>query len=75
MGQNRSDSLTGESKALPDNKKVPVTLLCRAVGANGVMTVDAAFLRTGLPGALIKGTLLYSDYSIERGSWSCNIPT
>lgn len=25
MGQNRSDSLTGESKALPDNKKVPAT--------------------------------------------------
>lgn len=35
MGQNRSDSLTGESKALPDNKKVPVTLLCSAVGADG----------------------------------------
>lgn len=24
MGQNRSDSLTGESKALPDSKKVPL---------------------------------------------------
>ncbi len=37
MGQNRSDSLTGESKALPDNKKVPVTLLCAAYGADGVL--------------------------------------
>lgn len=26
MGQNRSDSLTGEGKALPDNKKVPPLL-------------------------------------------------
>lgn len=35
MGQKRSDSLTGESKALPENKKVPVTLLCRSFSDDG----------------------------------------
>lgn len=34
MGQNRSDSLTGESKALTDSKKVTI------VGADGDLTVD-----------------------------------
>lgn len=57
MGQNRSDSLTGENKALPDNKKVPVTLLCGTFfGADGVFCffiVDTVCLRTEMFGALI----------------------
>lgn len=55
MGQNRSDSLTGENKALPDNKKVPVTLLCGTFfGADGVFfIVDTVCLRTEMFGALI----------------------
>lgn len=53
MGQNRSDSLTGES-----NKKVPQTLLCRTDGAGGCMWTRCAFLRTEMPGALIKDALI-----------------
>lgn len=30
MGQNRSDSLTAESKSLPENKKVPSGHVCSA---------------------------------------------
>lgn len=41
MGQNRSDSLTGDSKAPSDNKKVPVTTLCGTSGDDGVLTVCA----------------------------------
>ena len=43
MGQNRSDSLTGQSKALPDNKKVQEALHC--------LWTRSAFLRTEMPGA------------------------
>lgn len=46
MGQNRSDSLTGESKAPQDNKKVPVTLFCRTVGSAGVLTLDTVCVLT-----------------------------
>lgn len=40
MGQNRSDSLTGDSKAPSDNKKVPVAPLCGTCG-DEVLTVCA----------------------------------
>lgn len=41
MGQNRSDSLTGDSKAPSDNKKVPVTPLCGTSGDDAVLRVCA----------------------------------
>lgn len=49
MGQNRSDSLTGESKSLPENKKVPsghvsaprtVSFKCAADGAFNAVVAD-----------------------------------
>ena len=72
MGQNRSDSLTGESKALPDNKTVPMTLLCRTVAAAGALSLDTVCVLTRVfqlsqqPGALIKDKLVYSIYTPIR---------
>ena len=54
MGQNRSDSLTGESKAPTENKKVTAARLCWWSGGH---SASCAYLRTETPDTLLDSNL------------------